>query len=505
MTVERSRDAPRPPRPSLVVPTLHAARVTLRPIKAADAPTLFGLFSDGEVTRYWSRPPMTDPGEAQRLVRDIRAGYRSGESMQFGIEQRSDRALVGTCTLFHFHPGSRRAEIGYALGAAYWGHGLMHEALQRLLRYAFDDLGLHRLEADIDPRNTASARSLARLGFIKEGYLRERWIVAGRDLRHRALRTAQARVGAGGRRADRPPMIRCATPADAAGICRIYNPYVQDTVISFEETPVPVPAMAARIEEVLRTHPWHVAESRRRSHGLRLCLALAIARGVPARGRNDGLRRAAACGPGARPCALRRAAAGPHATRLPLRDGRHRVAEPGEHRAARKHGVRRSRSLSRGRLEVRPLDRRGLLATASDNARTAVRRLDLVRARAVLYNPVGQGLARANALSALCPRSHGQYLRLPLRRDAVSHQRGDLGLHLGNALRRPVLGGRGRLVPVPSEVVEVLARAAAETIRLNHRSDKVADATASSAAAAANSAVISVSLRSSANLVLSSS
>jgi L-amino acid N-acyltransferase YncA len=56
-------------------------------------------------------------------------------------------------------------------------------------------------------------------------------------------------------------MIRYATPADAAGICRIYNPYVQDTVISFEEAPVPVAAMATRIEELLRTHPWHVAES----------------------------------------------------------------------------------------------------------------------------------------------------------------------------------------------------------------------------------------------------
>jgi ribosomal-protein-alanine N-acetyltransferase len=179
MTVERRRDAPRLPRPSFVVPTLHAARVSLRPITAADVPTLFGLFSDGAVTRYWSRPPMTDRAQAQRLVRDIRAGYRSGESVQFGIEQRSDRALIGTCTLFHFHPGSRRAEIGYALGAAYWGRGLMHEALQRLLLYAFDDLDLNRLEADIDPRNTASARSLARLGFTKEGFLRERWIVAG--------------------------------------------------------------------------------------------------------------------------------------------------------------------------------------------------------------------------------------------------------------------------------------------------------------------------------------
>ena len=58
------------------------------------------------------------------------------------------------------------------------GPGLHARSAQRLLDYAFDDLGLHRLEADIDPRNEASARTLERLGFVKEGFLRERWIVA---------------------------------------------------------------------------------------------------------------------------------------------------------------------------------------------------------------------------------------------------------------------------------------------------------------------------------------
>jgi RimJ/RimL family protein N-acetyltransferase len=55
----------------------------------------------------------------------------------------------------------------------------MHEALQALLSYAFQTLDLNRLEADIDPRNHASARTLERLGFQKEGHLRERWIVDG--------------------------------------------------------------------------------------------------------------------------------------------------------------------------------------------------------------------------------------------------------------------------------------------------------------------------------------
>lgn len=76
-----------------------------------------------------------------------------------------------------FHEASRRAEIGYVLAREVWGRGLMHEALSALVALAFQTLNLNRLEADIDPRNTASTNSLARLGFVQEGFLRERWIV----------------------------------------------------------------------------------------------------------------------------------------------------------------------------------------------------------------------------------------------------------------------------------------------------------------------------------------
>lgn len=158
---------------------LTAQRVTLRFLTAADAPAIYAIFSDGDVMRFWSRPPMADQHEADAHVRDVCAGYRSGDSVQLGIERNADRALIGTCTLFHFHWTSRRAEVGYALARSAWGQGLMHEALRALVTYAFNGLDLNRLEADIDPRNVSSARTLDRLGFRKEGHLRERWIVNG--------------------------------------------------------------------------------------------------------------------------------------------------------------------------------------------------------------------------------------------------------------------------------------------------------------------------------------
>ncbi|MFO1310980.1 MAG: GNAT family N-acetyltransferase [Burkholderiales bacterium] len=160
------------------MPTLDAERVLLRPLRADDVYSIFGIFSDVEVTRYWSRPPMTHLAQARTLLRAMREGNRTGERLQFGIERRLDAMLMGTCTLFNFSPQNRRAEVGYVLGRPFWCQGYMHEAMQRMLRHAFEDLDLLRLEADIDPRNRPSARTLERLGFVKEGYLRERWIVA---------------------------------------------------------------------------------------------------------------------------------------------------------------------------------------------------------------------------------------------------------------------------------------------------------------------------------------
>lgn len=120
---------------------------------------------------------MTGITQARRLISTARSGYRTGDSLSLGIELAETHALVGTCTLFAFHPTNRRAEIGYALASAQWGRGYMNEALVRLVTYAFRDLDLHRLEADIDPANAASERTLLRLGFVHEGRLRERWIV----------------------------------------------------------------------------------------------------------------------------------------------------------------------------------------------------------------------------------------------------------------------------------------------------------------------------------------
>jgi RimJ/RimL family protein N-acetyltransferase len=161
------------------LPTLTGQRLRLRWLEAPDVPALYEVFSDAEVMRYWCRLPFTHQGEAHELLGAIERAFADQSLFQWGIARIEDDAVIGTCTLALVDERNLRAELGYTLGRAHWGQGLMREALDVLVAYTFETLGLRRLEADVDPRNAASIRCLERLGFQREGYLRERWFVGG--------------------------------------------------------------------------------------------------------------------------------------------------------------------------------------------------------------------------------------------------------------------------------------------------------------------------------------
>lgn len=162
-----------------LLPTITAERVCLRWISESDIDALFKVFSHPQVMRYWSTPPLADRKAAADLLQEIHKGIENKSMLKWGLALRTNDQLIGTTTLFHLDLDNGRAELGYAMGREEWGKGYMHEALQSLLGYAFGEMKLRRLEADVDPRNTPSIRTLERLGFQREGYLRERWHVAG--------------------------------------------------------------------------------------------------------------------------------------------------------------------------------------------------------------------------------------------------------------------------------------------------------------------------------------
>jgi RimJ/RimL family protein N-acetyltransferase len=164
---------------------LETPRLLLRPLQPGDADEVFGIFSDPAVMRYWSTPCWAERAQAAQMIEDDTAGLAGRRDLRLGLVLRATQRVVGTVSLFRIDAGCRRAEVGYALARAAQGQGLMDEAMRCLVDAAFDhragapfdDLLLHRLEADADPRNAPSCRCLERLGFTREGLLRERWRV----------------------------------------------------------------------------------------------------------------------------------------------------------------------------------------------------------------------------------------------------------------------------------------------------------------------------------------
>jgi RimJ/RimL family protein N-acetyltransferase len=164
----------------LVAPdAIDTERLVVRMACETDLPALLEVNRDAEVTALLPYATWTSMADAEAWYRRMTDIQASGSALQFVVASRSTGTAIGTCLLFRFEQASARAELGYVLGRAHWGRGLMQEALGALIDCAFGAIGLRRLEAEVDPRNPASARLLGRLGFTKEGLLRQRWFSKG--------------------------------------------------------------------------------------------------------------------------------------------------------------------------------------------------------------------------------------------------------------------------------------------------------------------------------------
>ena len=159
---------------------ITTTRLILRKPKPEDAGALFKVYSHQEAMRYWSTPPHGDIEETLQVIENSIRGWEEKDYYDFSLERAEDNRVIGKVALHSIHKKSRRAEVGYLLNPEYWGQGLMKEAMTALIDHAFDSMELRRLEADIDPDNSASRALLERLGFHKEGELKERWEIGGK-------------------------------------------------------------------------------------------------------------------------------------------------------------------------------------------------------------------------------------------------------------------------------------------------------------------------------------
>ncbi|TWP34304.1 GNAT family N-acetyltransferase [Leekyejoonella antrihumi] len=163
----------------LPTPLLHTDRLRLRPFDDADADALYALQSSAHVLRYWDAPPWTERDSAQTFIEKCRTLAEGGTGARLAVDRLEDGVFVGWCSLTRWDPGYRSAAMGYCFTEAVWGRGYATEAARAVLRWAYDTLDLNRVQAEADTRNIASARVLEKLGFVREGTLRQDCIVDG--------------------------------------------------------------------------------------------------------------------------------------------------------------------------------------------------------------------------------------------------------------------------------------------------------------------------------------
>src|SRR5216683_7687722 len=156
-------------------PSLTTNRLFLRQIQPTDSEDLFATFSDEEAMQFYGHDPHRSVDETQALIEQIQARYARHEAIRWGITLKGEDRVIGSCGFHQFDAGFHRAETGYELQRAFWGRGVMTEAMSAILTYGFDLLGLHRVEAIIDIANERSKGLLLKLGFTYEGNLRQRY------------------------------------------------------------------------------------------------------------------------------------------------------------------------------------------------------------------------------------------------------------------------------------------------------------------------------------------
>ena len=155
---------------------IRTERLTLRAHRPEDLAPLLEVYGDPEICRYLLFEPWThELAEEQLAKRLLRTDYAS-EAGALGLVIEVDGVFAGDVVLFPFDSQPRTAELGWAMHPSYAGKGYAREAAQELIRIAFEHYDLHRVIANLDGRNDASARLCERLGLRREAHhLQDYW------------------------------------------------------------------------------------------------------------------------------------------------------------------------------------------------------------------------------------------------------------------------------------------------------------------------------------------
>jgi len=154
-------------------PHLETERFVLRRLQLSDAESLFSILADEEVTRFYDDEAFTAISQARAQIKAWADGFDERRCVRWGIARREDDMVIGTCGYNGFHGWHKRCSLGFELARSYWRQGIMTEALDAIIGFGFKEIGLNRIQAVVIPGNEASEKLLEKLGFRREGVLRE--------------------------------------------------------------------------------------------------------------------------------------------------------------------------------------------------------------------------------------------------------------------------------------------------------------------------------------------
>jgi [ribosomal protein S5]-alanine N-acetyltransferase len=160
------------------LPVLQAAAVTLRELRLSDAATLLEMLSTEEVSRFISPPPTTVEG-FERFIAWTHRERSAGRYICFGIVPDGFEHAVGIIQVRTLGAGFDIAEWGFAVGSSFWGTGVFQSAAREVVGFAFNEVGVQRLEARSAVANGRGNGALLKLGATREGLLRKSFLRNG--------------------------------------------------------------------------------------------------------------------------------------------------------------------------------------------------------------------------------------------------------------------------------------------------------------------------------------
>ena len=161
------------------LPVLTAGGVTLRELRLGDAGSLLDMLSTEEVARFISPPPTTVEG-FERFIAWAHQERQQGRYACFAVVPQGLSRAVGIFQIRALEPGFATAEWGFAIGSPFWGTGVFVNGARSTVEFAFETIGVHRLEARAAVENGRGNGALAKMGAIREGTLRRSFLRHGK-------------------------------------------------------------------------------------------------------------------------------------------------------------------------------------------------------------------------------------------------------------------------------------------------------------------------------------